>query len=143
AAGSKEAARELRVAIRRDERGFSGAFSVRDGHGPSAAREVHGRSCSEVADALAVVTAIELNPGAVESSPSPAPDNPAPAAASLAAAAPPPARDASPSPAPFDGRLRGHTRLFPPREETVRVGAGELRFDLSRDMGALAGVSLG
>ena len=59
-AGSAGPHRVLVVAITKDDRGFAGAFQVRDDGTASDRREVHGQSCAEVADAMAVVTAIAL-----------------------------------------------------------------------------------
>ena len=58
--GSAGASRVMVVAIRKNAGGFSGAFQVRDEQAASNKREVHGPSCGEVVDALAVVTAIAL-----------------------------------------------------------------------------------
>jgi hypothetical protein len=44
---------------------------------------------------------------------------------------------------PTDLRLRGRTMFFPPRSESVPVGAGTLRFDLQRSVTAYAGATVG
>ena len=116
-------ARELLVTIRRNADAFHGAFQVRDATGASGKREVSGATCAEVADALAVVTAIATRAASGD------------AAADTPAAAPPAAPPAPAAPLPPDApsaeRLRASTRLFPPRTETVRVPAGDLRFDIA------------
>src|SRR4051794_11546974 len=58
--------RVMVVSINKEGDGYGGAFHVRDSRGATGKREVHGRSCTEVADALAVVTAIALRPGEAE-----------------------------------------------------------------------------
>ena len=87
-----------------------------------------------MADALAVVAAIALRPE----------DN---APSTSTTSAPTPEQPASPNgmspPAPAGERLRANTRIFPPRSESVQVGAGSLRFDLQRSVTAYAGATLG
>lgn len=63
--------RSLRVTIARDEAAFRGSFQTEGLEGASAVREVHGATCQEVVEALAVVCAIELR-GDDESAPAPA-----------------------------------------------------------------------
>jgi hypothetical protein len=88
---------------------------------------VNGKSCGDVVDALALVTAIAL---ASETSDAAGPGAPATGAPPPPAVAVEPLPDAAPRPS-TEG-LRGTTRLIPPRTETLQVGAGPLRFDLSR-----------
>jgi hypothetical protein len=119
--------RTMVVSIRKQGDDFVGTFQVRDDHAATSKREVRGKSCNEVADALAVVTAIELHPtgeARTESDTLPAKEN-------------------APPNAPSETRLRGHTQSFPPRSETVQVGAGPLRFDLQRSITAYAGATVG
>jgi hypothetical protein len=122
------------VSIRRQGDGYAGAFQVRDEADATSKREVHGTSCGEVADALAVVTAIALH--------AEAPQAIAPETSGTTSS---PAAAPAPAPAPFsaEDRLRGSTRAFPPRTETVQVGAGALRFDLQRSATLSAGASFG
>jgi hypothetical protein len=127
AAGSH---RVMVVAIRRDNRGFTGAFQVRDDETATNKREVHGQSCGEVVDALAVVTAIALRSDSAVT----------PVAAPPVAPPPQPKSAVEPPPAE---RFRGSTRIFPPRTEKVEVGAGTLRFDLQRNYTLSAGVVVG
>ena len=49
------------VRIERAAGGFSGSFQLGEGHDASGARQVHGDTCVEVSDALAVVAAIALD----------------------------------------------------------------------------------
>src|SRR4249920_3058523 len=49
------------VSINKGGDGFVGAFQLRDDRDATNKREVRGASCAEVADALAVVTAIALH----------------------------------------------------------------------------------
>ncbi len=48
------------VAVTKVESGYDGALRVRHGEGEWSERRVHGESCAEVVDALAVVTAMTL-----------------------------------------------------------------------------------
>ena len=125
----------LAVAIRRQDGGFAGTFQVRGDALDTHPRQVRGPSCAEVVDALAVVTAIALHPAASG------------AVAVAAAPAPPPSPPAAAAPAitPWaaDKVLRASTRAFPPRSESVPVGAGTLRFDLQRSSTVYAGAALG
>jgi hypothetical protein len=131
-------ARVLAVTIWRQQDGFRGAFQIRDGGGATDKRVASGRSCDEVVDALALVTTIALE-GAPSDAPATSAPPPTPAA--------PPARvaaDQPPSaPAPGGDGLRGTTRFAPPRTETIEVGPGPLRFDLSRAAMLYAGAVSG
>jgi len=133
--GSAGPHRVLVVAITKDDRGFAGAFQVRDDGTASDRREVHGQRCAEVADALAVVAAIALRSDAAAD------------AAPVAAVDPPPGAPPSqvkqaPSP-PGVERLVGHTGFFPPRTQEVLVSAGTVRFDRQQTFGLSAGVEAG
>jgi hypothetical protein len=123
------------VSIARQGDAFSGGFQVRDSGGTTGKRQVGGRSCSEVADALAMVTAIALQ--------APAADPPAPVPVAPVAPVPvvQPVPPAPPRPEP--DRLRGTTGVAAARTETVRVEAGELRFDLVRTVSVTAGATWG
>src|SRR6185436_332821 len=71
-------ARVFDVRIEHAAGGFSGSLQVGEGSAASGARRVHGSSCAEVSDALAVVAAIALE-GAAETSAVVAPsDSPSP-----------------------------------------------------------------
>src|SRR5688572_21629525 len=59
-AGWNGAPRQPSVQIRRDADGFSGTFQLGEGQAASGLRRVHGATCAEVSEALAVVTAIAL-----------------------------------------------------------------------------------
>ena len=126
--GANRTDRTMVVAIRQQDGGFAGAFQVRDGRSATDKREVHGASCGEVVDALEVVTAIALHPAEPTLSP-PAVAKAPPSKVSEAAASEP--------------RLRASTRFFPPRSESVEVGAGTLRFDLQRSVTVYAGGTMG
>jgi hypothetical protein len=137
---TRGAAPVLAVTIRRRSGGFGGAFQVRDRRGTTDERVVNGRSCDDVVDALALVTAIALaaEPSAAAEAAAPTPAAaPAPAAPAAVEPLPPAA-----PPAPPD-RLRGTTRIGPPRTETIKVGAGPLRFDLSRSAMFYGGATTG
>ena len=126
--------RVMVVAIRKEGHGFAGAFQVRDDESASNKREVHGQSCGEVIDALAVVTAIALRSKSADV---------AAESADVAADAAPHAIVIPRAPPPPEERLRASTRAFPPRTEKVEVGAGTLRFDLQRSVTLSAGVAVG
>jgi hypothetical protein len=115
--------RVLVVSIRKQSGVFIGSFQIRRPSGITNPREVRGPSCSEVADALAMVTAIALRPQPSQ----PAGDPPAPPPPSSAQ----PPHDPPPAP-PVSDRLVGHTQILPARTQTERVDAGDLRFDLVR-----------
>jgi hypothetical protein len=132
-------ARMLVVSIRKQADGYAGAFQVREPEGVTGARQLRGVTCAEVADALAVVAAIELRGEAGDTRAAPAPISPV---ASDPPAPPDPPAGAPDAPAPRD-RLRGHTQVFPPRHEVIRVGAGDLKFDLSRGVSLGVGATVG
>ena len=125
--GAGAVKRTMMVSIHQQDDGFAGAFQVRDDRAATDKREVHGASCGEVVDALAVVTAIALHP-AEEAAPAP------PASFGKAS---------EPAPTPPERCLRGRTRWFPPRSESVPVSAGTLRFDLQRSFTTYAGATMG
>lgn len=60
--GVADEAKTLSVSIQQQGNEFVGSLQVNDSGMASAAREVKGRDCGEVVDALAVVAAIELRP---------------------------------------------------------------------------------
>lgn len=137
--------RRLVVSIRRGAAGFEGAFHVRDGRDATNNREVAGPSCAEVADALAMVTAIALDTAAQAGAGAGAPPSPA-----VVAAAPETSATrggtgsaAGSSLARAQDGLRGSTRIFPARSETLQVHAGALHFDLARTVTIHAGASAG
>ncbi len=129
------------VAIRRNGRGFSGAFQVRDADTATHKREVHGQSCGEVVDALAVVTAIALRSDSADVAADTAPlaDVTPPAPPTVA----PPSLDKARSEPSAPKRLRGHTQYFPPRAQEVEVGAGTLRFDRQQSYTVSGGAVVG
>jgi len=133
-AGPKDGSRIMVVSIRKQEGVFAGTFQVRERQSATDRREVSGPSCAQVSDALAVVTAIALEPEghapSISTTPTATPD-------------PPASPTSTPPPAPAEERLRANTRIFPPRSESVRVGAGSLRFDLQRSVTAYAGATVG
>ena len=128
------------VSISRAQDGFAGAFQVRDAREATNKREVRGASCREVADALAVVTAIALQGGAGDSGQTPAAPAPPPPAAADSQPSPSPAPAAAPSPPP-SVRLRAHTQWRPPT--SVTVPAGTVRFDMGGTINANAGAIVG
>lgn len=124
------------ISISRTENGFAGAFQMRDGGEATNKREVRGASCGEVADALAVVTAIALQGGAGDGE---APASPLPVAVD-SPSSPSSAPAAAPSP-PATARLRARTHWRPPT--SVTVPAGTVRFDMGGTIGANVGVTVG
>ncbi len=112
------------VSINAAVEGFRASLTVRSATGTSNPREVRAASCDAVADALAVVTAIALNP-----------DAPADIWSE-------PRSDARPSAPPKITRpaLRGGADLAP---RVVHVDAGELRLDHALALEAFAGPVIG
>ncbi|HEY1533291.1 MAG TPA: hypothetical protein VGF76_04720, partial [Polyangiaceae bacterium] len=126
-------ARGLRVSIDRDEHGFRGSLQSSIAESSSAVREVHGSSCQEVVDALAVVSALALR----------GEDQPPPAAAAKPTPAPavtqPPA--AAPAlPVEPEHYLRASGSIG---KERMQVSAGTLSFDKARAVSVLAGGEVG
>ena len=91
-------ARRFEVVIRHEGNRVVGQLTVVGLSGTSARREIQGASCTEVRDALAVITALAIDPHAVLSRLAPAPTRP-PAEASPAPP-PPVAPEARRAPAP-------------------------------------------
>ena len=136
AAGSH---RVMVVAIRRDNRGFAGAFQVRDaGPPPTSVR-------STAKHAARSSTPWRWSP--------PSPSDPIRCRRHVARSRTSPRsrrrrRHPRLNPRPPwsrlpTERLRGHTQIFPPRTEKVEVGAGTLRFDLQRSYMVSGGVVVG
>ena len=103
-AAEGEPARMFRVDVSAAGGGFRGRLAIEDPAGATAVREVSGVSCAEVTSALALVTALAIDPRASTAakvpsleSPSPARPEPANPRAPLEPANPPPA----PSPTPW------------------------------------------
>ena len=97
--GARESKRTMVVSIHKQDDGFAGAFQVRDDQGETNKREVHGASRGEVAEALAVVTAIALRPAGEAPPDKSALDVTTPKAGELA-------------PTPPELRLRGSTMVL-------------------------------
>jgi hypothetical protein len=132
----------LEVLIRRDEAGFGGSLVVRKDAGPPSRREVHGASCAEVANALAVVSAIALRaePEPV-SGPPPAPSSePEPPAPPPTPTETPPAAAPAPAPAPPP---RAPLRAKGLADGNAEVAAGSLTYDKAFVANFSAGVNLG
>jgi hypothetical protein len=127
------------VSITRADNGFAGAFQVRDGSEATNKREVRGAICREVADALAVVTAIALQGGAGDGGEAPA-AAPSPPPGAKPSSSPAPAPAAPPAP-PTKMRLRGHSPWFPPT--TVTVPAGEVHLTIASSVNLYGGATVG
>jgi hypothetical protein len=100
------AGRQASVTIARAEAGFAGRLELSDDEGRSSTRDVAGDTCEEVVAALALVTALALDP---EASTAPLPSTGVMPATEPETAPPAPA-PASPSPAPAPAVLP----LLPP-----------------------------
>jgi hypothetical protein len=96
------------------EGSISGQLVIEE-EGARAVREVKGRSCAEVVSALALATALAVDPSALGDEPIAAPPTPAPAPPAPESAPPPPAPSSSPW-------LRGLAIAFSARAMT---GLGE------------------
>ncbi len=125
--------RVMVVALRKQGDGFAGVFQMRDGEAATNKREVQGASCSEVVDALAVVTAIALRPEIA--TPAAPPASAAPPAVPLPVEAP-----ATP---PGEVPLRGTTFVRRRGHESVSVPAGTVSFDLARTLTLYGGAMIG
>ncbi|MEO8904946.1 MAG: hypothetical protein ABI627_25780, partial [Polyangiaceae bacterium] len=119
----------FQVDIEQRTGGFHASLAVQNGALTSNAREVSGPSCVEVVDALAVVTAIALNPSLGAPAPPPAVAVPEPVPV-VTRAAPEPPR------APLSGRNFGW-------KETLEVPAGKLHLDSAIAINAFVGGTLG
>lgn len=125
----EQPAREFLVRVKAEASSFSGRLEIRSPDGRAAIRNVDAKACDEIADALALITALTIDPNAVtsrskvaarseaEPSPSPGPapamerkatPSPAAAVAILPAAVPP-------EPAPrwrWSAGLLGHATVW-------------------------------
>ncbi|HET7544125.1 MAG TPA: hypothetical protein VFK05_29840 [Polyangiaceae bacterium] len=126
----------LRVSIVADAGGYRGTLQSTTEEATSAVREVHGATCAEVVDALAVVSATALNPRADAN----AAVNEPPAPASPPSAKPTDKPSAPPSAAAAEPRLRATGSV---QNAKVQVEAGTLRFDKARTLSLFAGAELG
>jgi hypothetical protein len=142
AARATPVAQVMVVSISRAQDGFAGAFQVRDAREATNKREVRGASCREVADALAVVTAIALQGGAGEGGEAQAAPTSLPPRMAEAPPRPDPA-PASPPPLQPSKRLRGRTRIGYANPESVTVPAGTVRFEGAFTWDAYAGAAVG
>jgi hypothetical protein len=140
----------MEVWVRKEDQGYAGSFQARSSGAPSAAREVHGATCSEVVDALAVVVAIMLRPGEEETPSvlSAGDGEPEPAKARARAAqsrrVPAPTRS---SPEPERPLKTTMANTFPAPfvggDKEVEVEAGKLRFESIVSATAFGGVAVG
>ncbi|HEU4578432.1 MAG TPA: hypothetical protein VFS67_09265 [Polyangiaceae bacterium] len=136
-------ARLFEVRIEHNANGFSGSFQIGEGSEASGARRVHGSTCAEVSDALAVVAAIALESG---SEPSPAaapPDGAAPVVTPVTVSvAPAPVVAVTPlSPAPVEPRAPTLKKVL--YQDQVEVPAGQLSLGYMARYTLSAGAALG
>lgn len=94
-AAAGERARTFTITVTRRASGILGQLKIEDPPAPPALREVSGEECGEIVSALALITALAVDPHAstapqVSLSPSPPPVVEAPAAAAPASPSPPP-----------------------------------------------------
>ena len=121
----------LRVSIVRQADGFRGTLQATSEDATSAVREVHGATCQDVVDALAVVSATALNTQA-ETKPTTIAEQPA---------APPAAKEPAPTTTAFSqGQRRASTTLA---NAEIPVEAGKLRLDYARALTLFAGAEFG
>lgn len=131
---SSDHAPSIIVRVAKSDPFFAGSLAVNSAGVASQAREVHGATCQEVVNALAVVTAIALNPKAGAATPAvpipavtaPSPSAPLPALAPKTLARRPP--------------LHAVTTLG---RKTLAVEAGEVRLDYRFDVAGLGGAVFG
>ncbi|MEO8178807.1 MAG: hypothetical protein ABI895_08245 [Deltaproteobacteria bacterium] len=144
-AGAEAEVRLLKVVIRRDASGFAGTLELREGAQTSAPRALRGRSCEEVTDALAVVTAIALqsDPSAEAVADSSA-DSPASAVVTATAAVPAaPLSPVIPAAEPTPSATREHPTHLVMWKDDVQVEAGKLAFGYQAGYTLTAGAALG
>jgi hypothetical protein len=125
----------LTVSIEEEAGAYRGSFQTSRGEQASTARDVHGATCAEVFDALAVMSAIALR----------ADREPQPAASMPSSAATPSAPVAAPS-SDKSERLRTHGDVFGSPFEArkeVPVEAGTLTFHRARALSLYGGGALG
>jgi hypothetical protein len=127
--GAASTQRELHVSIQTDASAFRGTLRAEQPEGASTTREVHAATCQEVADALAVVSAIALRGDAPLETAAPPPSATPSAPASV-----------TPEKPPDEGRLRASGTV---RNEKVTVSAGTLRFDKATSFRLFAGGEVG
>lgn len=136
-------AKLFEVRIERVAGGFSGRFQVGEGSQASGARRVHGSSCAEVSDALAVVAAIALE-GGPEMSPglaSPEPSQPVVTPVTLSVAPAPIVSATALSPAPVEPPApQLKTVMY---KDQVEVPAGQLSLGYMARYTVSAGAALG
>jgi hypothetical protein len=120
--------RRFEVAIAPDREGYAGRFRVARHRDASSAREVHGSTCFEVMDGLAVITAIALQSSTPDESTSTA----------LSSLPPPAVVEAEPSTASEKG---ASTRV--PRVRDDRDAPGTLQLGPAFALTAFGGLSLG
>ena len=128
---SPEPGRTMEVSVRKQGDGFVGSVQIRDREGLSKPREVNGTSCTEVIDALAVVTAIALRPNADDATTAPTQAEPVTQTNPQVAVLPE---------KPTEKRFQGSSRWG---WESLPVGAGTLRFDPQVSISLNAGAALG
>jgi hypothetical protein len=131
----------LRVRLQRTEQGFGGSLVVGSGGVTSRAREVQGKTCPEVVDALAVVTAIALDPqvnapGAVQPTPTVRPAASAPTSRTAPTESPAVASPPRDRPPPIHAASSFGAK-------TLRVTAGTVRLHSRIDIVGSGGVVLG
>jgi hypothetical protein len=126
-----EAGRVLSVSIGVESGLFRGTLQERRGADASVARDVHGASCEEVVDALAIVAAIALR------SPSAAPSNAEPK--SVSPATPP----VPPRPPLHAAGAKIWPVPFRTGQKLVAVEAGTVRFGSVTNLTAFGGLAFG
>ena len=136
-------ARLVEVRIARAASGFAGSLQIGEGSEASGARQVHGGTCAEVSDALAVVAAIALQGGAEASADGTQQDSGPSATPVTVSVAPPPVVTATrlatdpvapPAPPPLQ------TVMY---KEQVNVPAGQLSLGYMARYTLSAGAALG
>jgi hypothetical protein len=133
----------MQVDIAEGADGYSGDLRISRASEASEPRHVHGVTCREVVDALAVVTAMALNADGAAGDPQTPPPPTSPPA--RVAEPSPPAPPTPPAPAQRPPLRATHTWPVPfqPGDKAVEVPAGKLRFESVTAVTALGGVALG
>ena len=145
--GSAEGVREFSLTVGQDEAGASGRLVIRTHGGPPAVRTIRGQSCSEVVAAMALVTALAIDPRA-KTEPLPAPAEPGAEAPSepVAPAEPAPPADGARPPPPKPAEAAPEpVRASPPSTSAPEPVSsnGTLRWTVGVHAQAASGLDLG
>lgn len=141
AAAPGEQARTFTITVVEDARKVRGRLTIEDPPAPPASREVSGEQCSEIVSALALITALAVDPRASTAPPAslPAPP-PAPPPPRASSSAPPPEATGPHPGAPYAPSL-SPMALPLPALPALPLPPPTWRFTLGVDLGGVSAVS--